>query len=108
VWSASSIRFGACLAPYHPLAADPGPAYVKEPAQEPIADTFKKIEAEFGKVDIVVNHAGISPAKSCDTVTDGDWPAVQPRAHALSPSPPLVPAPPEPPAPSGRPADGSS
>ena len=40
---------------------------------EPIADTFKKIEAEFGKVDIVVNNAGISHAKSFETVTDEDW-----------------------------------
>jgi 3-oxoacyl-[acyl-carrier protein] reductase len=39
----------------------------------PIADTFKKIEAEFGKVDIVVNNAGISHAKSFETVTDEDW-----------------------------------
>jgi len=27
----------------------------------PIADTFKKVVADFGKVDIVVNNAGISP-----------------------------------------------
>lgn len=40
---------------------------------QPIADTFKKIEAEFGKVDIVVNNAGISHAKSFETVTDEDW-----------------------------------
>ena len=39
----------------------------------PIADTFNKIEAEFGKVDIVVNNAGISHAKSFETVTDEDW-----------------------------------
>lgn len=40
---------------------------------QPIADTFKKIVADFGKVDIVVNNAGISHAKSFDTVTDEDW-----------------------------------
>lgn len=40
---------------------------------QPIAETFKKVEAEFGKVDIVVNNAGISHAKSFETVTDEDW-----------------------------------
>jgi NAD(P)-dependent dehydrogenase (short-subunit alcohol dehydrogenase family) len=40
---------------------------------QPIADTFKKVEADFGKVDIVVNNAGISHAKPFDTVTDEDW-----------------------------------
>ena len=40
---------------------------------QPIADTFKKIEAEFGKVDILVNNAGISHAKAFETVTDEDW-----------------------------------
>ena len=40
---------------------------------QPIADTFKKIVADFGKVDIVVNNAGISHAKAFDTVTDEDW-----------------------------------
>ena len=40
---------------------------------EPIADTFKKVVADFGKVDIVVNNAGISHAKPFDTVTDEDW-----------------------------------
>ena len=40
---------------------------------QPIADTFKKIEAEFGKVDILVNNAGISHAKPFETVTDEDW-----------------------------------
>jgi NAD(P)-dependent dehydrogenase (short-subunit alcohol dehydrogenase family) len=40
---------------------------------QPIADTWKKIEADFGKVDIVVNNAGISHAKAFDTVTDEDW-----------------------------------
>ena len=40
---------------------------------EPIADTFKKVVADFGKVDIVVNNAGISHAKAFDTVTDEDW-----------------------------------
>ncbi|HEU5095273.1 MAG TPA: SDR family oxidoreductase [Reyranella sp.] len=40
---------------------------------EPIADTWKKIVADFGKVDIVVNNAGISHAKPFDTVTDADW-----------------------------------
>jgi 3-oxoacyl-[acyl-carrier protein] reductase len=39
----------------------------------PIAETWKKIEADFGKVDIVVNNAGISHAKAFDTVTDEDW-----------------------------------
>ena len=39
----------------------------------PIAETWKKVEAEFGKVDIVVNNAGISHAKPFDTVTDEDW-----------------------------------
>ena len=38
-----------------------------------IADTWKKVAADFGKVDIVVNNAGISHAKSFDTVTDADW-----------------------------------
>jgi 3-oxoacyl-[acyl-carrier protein] reductase len=40
---------------------------------QPIADTFKKIEADFGKVDILVNNAGISHAKPFETVTDEDW-----------------------------------
>ena len=40
---------------------------------QPIADTFKKVVADFGKVDIVVNNAGISHAKAFDTVTDEDW-----------------------------------
>jgi NAD(P)-dependent dehydrogenase (short-subunit alcohol dehydrogenase family) len=40
---------------------------------QPIADTFKKVVADFGKVDIVVNNAGISHAKKFDTVTDEDW-----------------------------------
>jgi 3-oxoacyl-[acyl-carrier protein] reductase len=40
---------------------------------EPIADTWKKIEADFGKVDILVNNAGISHAKPFETVTDADW-----------------------------------
>jgi 3-oxoacyl-[acyl-carrier protein] reductase len=39
----------------------------------PIADTFAKIVGNFGKVDIVVNNAGISHAKPFDTVTDEDW-----------------------------------
>src|SRR3954471_19155471 len=39
----------------------------------PIAETWKKIQADFGKVDIVVNNAGISHAKAFDTVTDEDW-----------------------------------
>ena len=38
-----------------------------------IADSFKKVVADFGKVDIVVNNAGISHAKTFDTVTDEDW-----------------------------------
>jgi len=40
---------------------------------QPITDTFKKIETEFGKIDIVVNNAGISHAKAFETVTDEDW-----------------------------------
>ncbi len=40
---------------------------------QPIADTWKKITADFGKVDIVVNNAGISHAKPFETVTDEDW-----------------------------------
>jgi NAD(P)-dependent dehydrogenase (short-subunit alcohol dehydrogenase family) len=40
---------------------------------QPIADTWKKVQADFGKVDIVVNNAGISHAKAFDTVTDEDW-----------------------------------
>ena len=34
---------------------------------------LEKIMADFGKVDIVVNNAGISHAKAFDTVTDEDW-----------------------------------
>ncbi|SKA13233.1 NAD(P)-dependent dehydrogenase, short-chain alcohol dehydrogenase family [Enhydrobacter aerosaccus] len=40
---------------------------------QPIADTWKQVVADFGKVDIVVNNAGISHAKPFDTVTDEDW-----------------------------------
>jgi 3-oxoacyl-[acyl-carrier protein] reductase len=40
---------------------------------QPIADTWKKLQADFGKVDIVVNNAGISHAKAFDSVTDEDW-----------------------------------
>src|SRR5260370_29076489 len=40
---------------------------------QPVADTFKKVVADFGKVDIVVNNAGISHAKPFDTVTAEDW-----------------------------------
>jgi NAD(P)-dependent dehydrogenase (short-subunit alcohol dehydrogenase family) len=40
---------------------------------QPIADTWKKVQADFGKVDIVVNNAGISHAKAFDTVSDEDW-----------------------------------
>jgi NAD(P)-dependent dehydrogenase (short-subunit alcohol dehydrogenase family) len=40
---------------------------------QPIADTWKKVTGDFGKVDIVVNNAGISHAKPFDTVTDEDW-----------------------------------
>jgi len=40
---------------------------------QPIADTFAKIVGDLGKVDIVVNNAGISHAKAFDTVTDEDW-----------------------------------
>ncbi len=39
----------------------------------PIADTIKKVMADFGKIDILVNNAGISHAKPFDTVTDEDW-----------------------------------
>src|SRR5262252_6584826 len=39
----------------------------------PIAETWKKVEADFGKVDILVNNAGISHAKPFETVTDDDW-----------------------------------
>jgi len=40
---------------------------------QPIADTWKKIQGDFGKVDILVNNAGVSHAKAFDTVTDEDW-----------------------------------
>ena len=40
---------------------------------EAIAATWKKVEADFGKVDILVNNAGISHAKAFETVTDEDW-----------------------------------
>jgi NAD(P)-dependent dehydrogenase (short-subunit alcohol dehydrogenase family) len=40
---------------------------------QPIAETWKKVVADFGKVDIVVNNAGISHAKAFDKVTDEDW-----------------------------------
>jgi 3-oxoacyl-[acyl-carrier protein] reductase len=40
---------------------------------QPITDTWKKVSADFSKVDIVVNNAGISHAKPFDTVTDEDW-----------------------------------
>jgi 3-oxoacyl-[acyl-carrier protein] reductase len=40
---------------------------------QPIADTIKKVVADFGKVDILVNNAGISHAKAFETVTDEDW-----------------------------------
>jgi NAD(P)-dependent dehydrogenase (short-subunit alcohol dehydrogenase family) len=40
---------------------------------QPIADTWKKVTADLGKVDIVVNNAGISHAKPFDTVSDEDW-----------------------------------
>ena len=39
----------------------------------PINETWKKVEADFGKVDILVNNAGISHAKAFETVTDEDW-----------------------------------
>ena len=39
----------------------------------PIADTIKKVVADFGKIDILVNNAGIRHAKAFDTVTDEDW-----------------------------------
>ena len=40
---------------------------------QPITDTFFQVSADFSKVDIVVNNAGISHAKPFDTVTDEDW-----------------------------------
>jgi 3-oxoacyl-[acyl-carrier protein] reductase len=40
---------------------------------QPIADTWKKIGGDFGKVDIVVNNAGISHAKAFEKVSDKDW-----------------------------------
>jgi 3-oxoacyl-[acyl-carrier protein] reductase len=40
---------------------------------QPIADTWKKIGGDFGKVDIVVNNAGISHAKPFEKVSDEDW-----------------------------------
>src|SRR5215475_13563805 len=40
---------------------------------QPIADTWQKVVSDLGKVDIVVNNAGISHAKSFDLVTDEDW-----------------------------------
>jgi NAD(P)-dependent dehydrogenase (short-subunit alcohol dehydrogenase family) len=40
---------------------------------QPIADTIKKVMADFGKIDILVNNAGISHAKPFDSVTDEDW-----------------------------------
>ena len=49
------------------------PIPATSPRRQPIADTFKKVVADFGKVDIVVNNAGISHAKAFDTVTDEDW-----------------------------------
>lgn len=38
-----------------------------------IADTWNKVVADFGRVDIVVNNAGVSHAKPFETVTDEDW-----------------------------------
>jgi 3-oxoacyl-[acyl-carrier protein] reductase len=40
---------------------------------KPIADTWQKVVSDFGKVDIVVNNAGISHAKPFETVSDEDW-----------------------------------
>jgi 3-oxoacyl-[acyl-carrier protein] reductase len=40
---------------------------------QPITDTFNKIEADFGHIDILMNNAGMSHAKPFDTVTDEDW-----------------------------------
>ncbi|MBM3644139.1 MAG: SDR family oxidoreductase [Alphaproteobacteria bacterium] len=40
---------------------------------EPIAETVKRIQGDFGKIDIMVNNAGISHAKAFDTVSDADW-----------------------------------
>ena len=49
------------------------PIPATSPRPQPIAATWKKVEADFGKVDILVNNAGISHAKPFDTVTDEDW-----------------------------------
>jgi 3-oxoacyl-[acyl-carrier protein] reductase len=38
-----------------------------------IAATFAKASADFGAVDIVVNNAGASAAKSFQTITDEEW-----------------------------------
>ena len=43
---------------------------------EPIADTFKKVVTDFGKVDIVVNNAGISIVKPALEMPVEDWDAV--------------------------------
>ncbi|MBV8191322.1 MAG: SDR family oxidoreductase [Alphaproteobacteria bacterium] len=40
---------------------------------QPIVDTWQKVSSDFGKIDIVVNNAGISHAKPFETVTDEDW-----------------------------------
>ena len=54
----------------------------------PIADTFKKVVADFGKVDIVVNNAGISHAKAFDT-RDRRGLAGRPRPQAVRRHPPV-------------------
>jgi 3-oxoacyl-[acyl-carrier protein] reductase len=51
-------------------------AYSCDVAQaQAIKDTFQRVLADFGQVDIVVNNAGVSHAKPFDTVTDEDWQA---------------------------------
>src|SRR3954463_3714493 len=40
---------------------------------EPIAATWKKVGADFGKVNTLANNAGTSHAKAFETVTDEDW-----------------------------------
>lgn len=40
---------------------------------QPIVDTWQKVVSDLGKVDVVVNNAGISHAKPFDTVSDEDW-----------------------------------
>ena len=55
---------------------------------QPIAETWKKVVADFGKVDIVVNNAGISHAKA---VRHGDRRGLagRPRPQAVRRHPAL-------------------